>query len=160
MKLLLLTAILFLPRVVFANVIFSAFTGAYAAPLLFPLAVASALVIEGIVLKILNRRCSIATAAFLVIGSNLISWLCGVGLTSLLPSGLTRDARGIMTSGPDFSRYFIYSFVIAFALSAAIEGAVYFYFRKRCHLTRPWTTSVLGNFLSYAAIWILLEYLK
>jgi hypothetical protein len=142
-----------------ADVIFPAFSAPYVAPMLFPVAGISAIVVGVLVFWLLNRHLDVGKIIAVVVLANLISGIFGFFLSAILPSGLVPQVVGaganqarIIQPGPRFGNYMVLGFVVAFALSVVIEyGAV-----RLCagwvRVLRPLLTVTLANLASYVTL--------
>ena len=140
---------------ILANVIFPAFTAPYFSPLFFPIAGLAAVATEFYCYRKLTRHARRPLTSD-IIAANLLSWLVGVIIGNLLPSGLTTRQVGdaghkILTSGPNFELYVIISFFFACILSILIEGwfikwAARF---EEVSLESPYKLSAFANGSSY-----------
>jgi hypothetical protein len=112
---------------IIANVIFPAFTAAYFSPLLFPVAGVAAVITEFVCYRRLSSHPARPSFGD-IIGANLVSWLAGMVIGFVLPSGLVHKAVSsgsgrILTQGPHFTTYAIIGFFGACILSIFIEFA-------------------------------------
>lgn len=108
-----------------ANVIFPAFTTPYVSPFLFPIAGILAILTEFCCYRRLSDN-EIEPSFGDIVGANLASWLLGVILGGILPSGLIQksfgDGRLILGQGPNFTNYAIIAFFVACLLSILVEA--------------------------------------
>ncbi len=145
---------------VFANVIFPAFTTPYVSPILFPIAGIAAVVSELYCYRRFSSVNGIPTLSD-VIGANMMSWLVGVLLGQVLPSGLAKKVIGaemeILTEGPYFTGYAIIGFFVACLLSVFVEG----WFLRFCSrheselMEGAYGLAGIANLVSYLVLGIL-----
>jgi hypothetical protein len=142
-----------------ADVIFPAFQAPYGAPLLFPVAGISAIVVEVVVFWLLNRHLTIGKIVVVVVLANTVSGAVGFSLTAILPSGLVprlvdagRHQTHILQPGPRFNTYMILGFVVGFILSVVIEYGVVRLLTGWARLAKPLMTVTLANLASYVAL--------
>jgi len=151
-----------------ANVIFPAFTAPYVSYFLFPVAALAAILGEVLVFKLRCSRLSWKRVINTTLYANLISWIAGVILGAVLPSGLAPQVVGsadrpatIITRGPNFELLMWSGFGVAFCLSILIEYQVWKRFRKEEPLPGLFRTTVLAHITSYLLlIGIALMYIK
>ena len=118
-----------------ANVIFPAFSAPYFAVGVFPIAAFVALASEIGVMGWRHPSFKWKKASGITLLANLFSWMIGVGISLILPSGLVKkpiiDEQGapeILTSGPNFQMFVLLAFIVALVLSIAVEYAVWRYY--------------------------------
>ena len=143
---------------ILANVIFPAFTAPYFSPLLFPVAGIAAVITEFVCYRRFSSHLERPSFGD-IIGANLLSWLVGMVIGFILPSGLVEKAvpggsRQILTSGPHFTTYAIIAFFGACLLSIFIEG----WFLRWSSRTEPepvtgiYRLSAVANVSSYIVL--------
>jgi hypothetical protein len=145
------------------DVIFPAFAAAYAVPAFVWPVTLGALLSEIAVFRFRERRPRFVTTSVAVLLANVLSWLVGLVLTSLLPDGFVSTVRSTGVSmaapGPLWPTYAAASWPLAWVLSCAIEYGALFPLRVRLGFTRLLGTVVLANVTSYAvlllALWAL-----
>lgn len=146
----------------FANVIFPAFSAPYVSLFLFPIAGIATLVIETVIFKIRHKELSGYRVLGFVIVANIVSWMFGSALSYLLPSGLTTksvESGGheltIMTQAPNFGTLVIIAFIVAFFLSILIEFFVWKGLTHKRHLSNLFMTTCLAHIASYVTLTLL-----
>ena len=146
-----------------ADIIWPLLASAYWLPLMsafyypfigLPVVIASFLVELVFMTIVWKRDAAVSRVVAAVIIANLISWLVGIVLTSLLsvivPPNVTDDL------GPrgTFFEWIASGLAVSFLLTVAVEG--FFYRRVRVWLPvkRLWRVVFLGNALSYGLVTI------
>jgi hypothetical protein len=160
-----LTHAFFMPRwrvnmsVILANVIFPAPTAAYVASVFFPIAAVLALTTEFAVYCWFQRGVLSSWRLLgVVIVVNLFSWIVGIALSLLLPSGLVPklvDAGEpvyILTQGSHWSTIAVASFVWACFLSFGLEYGGLWVLRTRLPFQRLALCAGVANAASYCVI--------
>ena len=153
---------------IFANVIFPAFTAPYVSYLFFPMAATAAILSEIVVFKLRYHELSLIRATGVTLIANLVSWIAGVILGFLLPSGLIPKVVGsgnqqftTITQGPHFDSLMWIGFAVAFLLSVLIEFYIWKIFQRKSPLPKLLTTTTTAHIVSYALlIGIAFAYIK
>ncbi len=142
-----------LPRLALANVIFPAFAAPFFVQFFFPIILATVVLVEVLVCRYHWRELTAMTALLLVCLSNLVSWIVGVMVVSFVfPHGLETGATGRTGPGNLFEIFLWASLPVAFLLSALIEGYIFWRFRRKMELSRPFLVSFRANGVSYLFI--------
>lgn len=144
-----------------ANVIFHAFQAAYMSwvfllPLTLLVVLAEAMILWGF-----NRGASPWALLACALEMNIASWFVGFWFSPMLfiDSGFVvvhpdEHDIGILEPDPDWLRLAQYSFLQAGILSAVVEAAILWPFRKLAHLRRVMVPVVLGNLISYVMLFL------
>jgi hypothetical protein len=140
-----------------ADVIFPAFTAPYFSELFFPIAALCAIASEVAVYRFHNRKMPLFRISWRVVYANLVSWLVGVLIGGVLPSGLVSDPRHhILTTGPMWTLMALCGFLVACLLSIGIEYAALRPFQKRGFpLDALGKCAVQSNVVSYLVLLVL-----
>ena len=143
---------------VIANTIFPAPSTAYLASIFLPLAGLTMLVAECAVYKRFSAQ-SLRWIVLATIVANVGSWIAGVVLTEMLPSGyvsqLTESGDRILARGPNWSLYVYLSYPLACLLSIVLELGLFYPLRKRLRIRRPVAAVTLANIASYTLLGLL-----
>jgi hypothetical protein len=134
--------------VAYADVILPAFAGPYVTLGLFPVAIAVILGSEALIYRVMCPKLATRDLISLVLIANLVSSVAGIALAVYLPSGLVMG-RHVAETGPEFQRYFIWGFVLAYLLSIALEAGVLGLAARRLPIGKPIATSAVANTASY-----------
>jgi len=137
-----------------ANIIFPAPSAAYVVSIFLPFLAIWTLGSEVGVFWLLQQQSRGKGLVAAVIAANIVSWLCGLVLTSskLFPSGLVTGQGHILTQGPDWHRLAYLSFGLAFGISSALEYGALLFVAGRLKLRRLLWTVVAANAVSYSGI--------
>ncbi len=152
-----------------ANVMFPAFMTPYIAPLFMPLMLVWILGSEWKMLVYLLEKDTIRDNTIeiekgwvfvMVLGANVLSSAAGMLLAPHLPTGLNRVEKTAMDGtiysvfefNDSWGSYVKVSYVLAYALSIAIEGGVLRFSPKRFRVSKAWKKSWLINSVSYGGI--------
>ena len=144
---------------IFSNVIFPAFSAPYISFILFPVASILAFVTEIIIFR--KRYLGLATRQVVLTAllANIISWIAGVLLSSILPSGLVpkivdegEKKASIISAGPNFESLVFTAFAVAFLLSILIEYAVWRWIHREPKLPKLFVSTVLAHVGSYMVL--------
>ena len=147
---------LLLPGIAQADVIFPAFSAIYIFQVFLPYIIVGVLVIEILAYKRYCPTLPTNTAIRLAVVANLVSWLAGVVITGLLPSGLIPNQSGRLSWGRHFVLYSILGFFVAYVLSVLIEGAcLQRAARKHIEIVAPYRMSLYANTAGYAILALL-----
>jgi hypothetical protein len=119
-----------------ANVIFPAFSAPYVTEIFFPIALVSALAVEAVTYKLIDKSLTIPSILVLVAIVNTLSWVIGIIITNQLPSGLIVSGD-ILTTGPNFSFYATLGFIVAYILSVIIEGGALMIASRKATIRTP-----------------------
>lgn len=141
-----------------ANIIFPAPSTAYVSSLLLPLAGMIALASECAIYARFSAR-PLRPVLIATIAANVFSWLVGLQLSRLLPSGLVprlvEPGLTYLDRGPDWFRYAWLSYPAACVMSFALEFAALYPVRKRLRIRRLASAAALANAASYAILGLL-----
>lgn len=143
-----------------ANIIFPAPSAVYFAHLFYPLAAILALASEFAVFVYFQRGVmSKSNIVGVVVLVNIFSWLVGIILSALLPSGLVPKLMGdsnhhfyTVTQSPQWGTIAILSFFWACFLSSVIEYAALRLLRRALPFERLAVCVGVTNFVSYCVI--------
>ncbi|MDD5260441.1 MAG: hypothetical protein PHD76_01195 [Methylacidiphilales bacterium] len=143
-----------------ADVIFPAFSAPYFADFFFPMAAGLAIASEILVFKFRYKSLlSWFRACWFAILANIVSWIFGLILSLILPSGLVPKVEragdhpiSIITQGPNFTILMICGFILAYLLSICIEYAVWRRLLKSSPLPSLFTTCIIANTVSYCLL--------
>jgi hypothetical protein len=148
---------------ILANVIFPAFTAPYFSPFLFPVAGIAAVITEFVCYRRLSNHAERPGFGD-IIGANFASWLVGMVIGFVLPSGLAPRAlpggSEIITEGPRFTTYAIIAYFAACILSIFIEAGFLRWSERRepDPVTGLFRLAAVANLASYivlgALVWI------
>lgn len=142
---------------VVANVIFPVFTAPHVLPLLFPLAAFAAVASEFGVMVKRHPGLEVLHVVGITLLANFLSWMAGVGLGLLLPSGLEQKTvdsetgnRVILTQGSNFLTLLVFAFLLAFLLSILVEFGVW----RRCKMQESglFKSVAIAHLFSYCAM--------
>jgi hypothetical protein len=145
---------------ILADVIFPAPSAAYVVDFLLPFTAILALAAEfGVFLAFQRGVISAGRLLGIVVGVNLFSWVVGMALSVLLPSGLVPHLVAGSdppfyeeAPGPHWGTLAVLSFFWACALSIAIEYGALRLLRRWFPLRRLGLCVALANLASYAAV--------
>ena len=142
-----------------ANVIFPAFSATYFLHLLFPIVGISAILAEVFVFRRRYQALTFFGALIPVLVANVISWIFGVVLSAILPSGLVPkivksgdQGVSILSRGPDFGVLVAAAFGLAFVLSILIEYPVWKFLFRKDPLPNLFRTTCIAHVASYSAL--------
>jgi hypothetical protein len=145
---------------ILANVIFPAPCAAYVASLFFPLSAILALAAECAIFIYFQRgMVSHSRVIGIVVAINLFSWVVGIALSTLLPTGLVPQLVGdgehqsqIITTGPNWTTIAVLSFFWACLLSFGLEYGALKLLRRWVPLQNAAICTGLANVASYCCI--------
>jgi branched-subunit amino acid ABC-type transport system permease component len=142
-----------------ANVIFPAFSTPYFLHLLFPIAGIAAILAEVFVFRRRYQTFTIFGALSPVLVANVISWIFGIVLSLILPSGLVPkivksgdQEVSILSRGPDFGVLVAAAFGVAFVLSIVIEYPVWKFLTRKDPLPNLLRTTCIAHVASYSVL--------
>lgn len=140
-----------------ANIIFPAPSAAYVSTFFIPLATILALGTEFIVFSRTQRGiASNGKLLFVVLALNVFSWVVGLFISFIFPSGLvpllTPSGVSIITQGPRWGIIAILSFPFACLVSAALECLGLRFFFRRIPFPAPIRTVAIANLASYVVL--------
>lgn len=143
-----------------ANVIFPAFYFPYVATLSYPICGAAALTIEIVTFRIFYRTQSLRWIIGIVLLSNVISSVVGIGLASILPSGLNpafvQGGHG-PAQGPHWNAFATVSWPLLCLLSIAVEYATIRVLGRRRVLPNLGRATAIANVSSYILLFALFQ---
>ncbi len=145
---------------VFADVIFPAFSAPYFAFWFFPGAAFLAMLAEVFVFKLTNFDLGWRRACAGVAGANLLSWFAGVALSLVMPYGLASvphpmpngQIHYFLEPGPLFPVFLVFGLVLAYLLSILIEVRFWRRFTRRNPLANSLKTTIWANTASYLVL--------
>jgi hypothetical protein len=144
---------------ILANVIFPAFTAPYLSFLFFHTAAAAAIMSEILVFKFRHKTLTWGRTVYVALAANITSWIAGVILGLVLPSGLVPKVMGAegrqfttITQGPHFDALIWIGFGVAFVLSIQIEYLVWKRCQRRLPLVGLFYTTFIAHIASYALL--------
>jgi hypothetical protein len=153
-----------------ADIIFPAPSAAYVSSWFIPLSVVLAMGTEFAVYIYYQRsRIRLWRLFFIVIGTNIFSWIIGLLLSFFLPSflvpKLVGDAKHQFTTiapGPHWNEVAVLSFVWACFVSIALEYFALWIFRKKLNFRSLGSCVTLANIGGYivigATVWVYLHF--
>ncbi len=140
-----------------ANIIFPAPSAVYVSTFFIPLATIFALGTEFFVFSRTQRGvASNGRLLFVVLALNVFSWVIGLFISGLFPTGLVPKltSRGvtIIQPGPQWDRIALLSFPFACVVSAALEYLGLRLFFRRLTFRAPLSSVALANVASYVGL--------
>jgi hypothetical protein len=141
----------------FADVIFPAFSAPYVAWCFFPIAALLSMLAEVLVFRFATQQLTWLRAMAGTAQANLASWIFGLLLSLVLPSGLVPrfirqpDGHSFQTNGPGprFSLYMVMGFVVAYLLSILIEVRMWRRFTRNDPIPQCLRVCIWANTASY-----------
>jgi Ca2+/Na+ antiporter len=143
-----------------ADVIFPAFYFPYFVAVAYPLSGLAALATEIFIFRRFYPSAKLSWLIAVVVGANVASSLLGIGIASVLPSGLNSawvQGRGGPARGLNWSRLALISWFVALILSILVEYFVLLVVTRRKPLPRLARAVAIANIASYAVLVVVLQ---